>query len=433
VIRLRLADPQPDDPTAPVDWRMPSLITATLFLNFAFWYVPDWRLPGHSPVWFSSAAAVLLVALFYAGPAFSAQRSRQSLFEVAADSLGSIPALGFRLVCASFLAIWIGQVVCLLVSLSSTWMRVHPAGTAQQRVLAVALVAFLFTTGLQSPRISARLAWLGNKVALALLVVAFIRVRAGLPSAWRATFYPDISGGWQYLSRTCFFAGPLVLLASGFGKRVPTRRGLALMVAGGLVLPIVLCLVAVSIISAAKHVQGVGNIAVALWHGDSTRYTGPEMTLAGVTLFGTVRFSAAVLVESFSALQANKIVRYVLIGLSMCAAAMLSIEILNFWDFTDLMNSVVIALAAAAAVLTADAIARRWRKSPSVRFDWIGVAAFGLGFQAQFCLPVLIGWFPDPWWHPWLLPSYAISFTACLVGRALEKLLRVANRRTSPV
>ena len=35
-LRLRWSDPEPDDPSAPVDWRCTSLIIATLFLNFSF-------------------------------------------------------------------------------------------------------------------------------------------------------------------------------------------------------------------------------------------------------------------------------------------------------------------------------------------------------------------------------------------------------------
>lgn len=232
--------------------------------------------------------------------------------------------------------------------------------------------------------------------------------------------------------RLCFIAGPLILLASGFGRRAREQREVLLIGLGGLVLPMVLTLVAVTFLSAAKHQHGMGNIVVALWHDESTRYVGPQMTLASVTIFGVVRFSASSLVESLPPLPNHKTVRYVLIGLSMCTVAVLSVGILDFWNMDGPMDSLVTALTAFAGVFTADAIIRR-RPAPPRRFDWIGTAAFALGFQAPLCLTLLTGWFPDPWWHPFLLPSFAISIIACLLGRAIEKLLRVATTHAYPV
>jgi hypothetical protein len=226
VIRLRWIDPQLDDPSAPVDWRLTSLVTSSLFLNFVFWFIADRRQPGRSPVWLLLTGAVCLVVLFYAGPAMSAQRWRRSLFEVAADSLGAITAFGFRMACATFLSIWIAKLVTVIVTLSSTWMHVHPAGIARQRLLSVALVAFLFATSFEGLRINARLASLGDKVALALLAVAFIRVRAGLPSAWRATSHLDVFDAWQYLS-TVLYCGTADFACFRFWKASARAAGSA--------------------------------------------------------------------------------------------------------------------------------------------------------------------------------------------------------------
>lgn len=198
-------------------------------------------------------------------------------------------------------------------------------------------------------------------------------------------------------------------------------------------LPIAAGLYAAAITPAAGHARSFYNIAVALWSGDSMRYLGTKMTLAAITLFGTVRFSAAALAEALPALTGNRVLRYGLLGLLMCVIVVLSILLDNFsLDVSGLMDCVVAAFAALAGILTADAIATR-STAPPHHFDWGGIAAFALGFLAQFSLPFLIAWFPETFWHPFLLPTYAISLTTCLLGRALPKLFARSQPPPNPV
>jgi len=436
VIRPRFADLQPDDPAAPVDWRIPSLITASLFLNFAFWYGPNENWPplaGRASAYFSVSVALLIVVLFYIGPAILCQRRQQPLLEAAANSLGSVLTYLFRLNCILFLTVWIAQIIAVIVSLCLTSARLNPAGPVRQSLLAAGLVVFLFATGLQGPRISARLAWFTNRLGLAILLVAFIRVRHGLLSAWQANSYWDTVDAWRHFSILCAYAGPLLLLASGFGGRCRTRKQVALIGACGLVLPIAVSLFAAALTPAAGHARHFHNIAVALWSGDSLRYVGTKMTLAAITLYGTVRFSAAALAEALPSFSGHRTVRYLLLGLIMCVIAVLSLLFNDFsLDVSALTNCVGAAFAALSGVLTADAIAAARSAAPR-RFDWVGIVAFAIGFLAQFGLPLLIAWFPETFWQPWLLPSYAISLTACLLGRAAENIARIATTRTSPV
>lgn len=184
---------------------------ATLFLNFAFWYAPNQNYPliGHASAYSSIATALLMAALFYFGPAALCQRRRHSLLEVAAGSLGSVFAYAFRLNCILFLTVWIAQVVGVIVFLCPTWARLNPAGPVKQGLLAAVLVLFLFATGLQGLRANARLAWFTNRLAVAILIAAFIRVRHGLPSAWQANSYWNTIDAWRHFSILCAYAAPL--------------------------------------------------------------------------------------------------------------------------------------------------------------------------------------------------------------------------------
>jgi hypothetical protein len=101
----------PDDPTALFGWPLPSMVLATLFLNFIFWYIPahQFFLSGPSTVYFSSLGMVtaFVFALFFLGPALAAHSRRQSLFQVAEASFGVVPAIGFRIACAALCVLWI--------------------------------------------------------------------------------------------------------------------------------------------------------------------------------------------------------------------------------------------------------------------------------------------------------------------------------------
>src|ERR1700678_4324456 len=84
VLKLRWFD-APGSSSA-VPWSSLAMILATLFLNFWFWLAIGWDFPFAGPplLYFSLlvGVAVLLVALFYIGPAFSVPSGR-SLFDAA--------------------------------------------------------------------------------------------------------------------------------------------------------------------------------------------------------------------------------------------------------------------------------------------------------------------------------------------------------------
>lgn len=101
---------------APVDWRWAALITATLFLNFYFCEAYGLILGGWPQAVDAAmlvAAALLITALFFLGPAMAAQSAKRKIFGLIEDSFGSIPAFVLRLCFVVFLACWIAAMIAV--------------------------------------------------------------------------------------------------------------------------------------------------------------------------------------------------------------------------------------------------------------------------------------------------------------------------------
>jgi hypothetical protein len=191
MIRIRWSDSQSESPTSAVYWGWHSLVLGTLFFNFAFWAEWARSFPFSGPplhyFYLLAGGTSLTFCLFYLGPALAVQASHRSLFDLAALSLGSLPALAFRLCCVMFLATWITQFVGLIVFAVSEWPFFRRASSpVEPALLSAAFLAFLFATGLQKMRTTAKLALFTDKLAVAILIAALIRVRGGLPPLWNA-------------------------------------------------------------------------------------------------------------------------------------------------------------------------------------------------------------------------------------------------------
>ena len=195
VSRIRWFDTDCVIPATPVDWRSVAVITGTLFINFYFCERYGLQLRGFGGIGVElsllAAAALVIAALFFVGPAMAAQSARCGVFSLIANSLGSVPAYAVRLCAVVFLCIWMANILALptLWAIGSIPAR-HPDST-QIGIVAAVILLFLFFTGLQSIQTSAKLALFSNKLGLAILVAALIRVRAG----WGA-IPDDFSNGW---------------------------------------------------------------------------------------------------------------------------------------------------------------------------------------------------------------------------------------------
>jgi hypothetical protein len=413
----------------PIAWTHAAAITATVFLNFPFWlergdvlWIPGSLLRNAA----FAAAATLLLVLAFAGPALLCQATKRPFFAAVEDSVGSVPVVAIRLCCAIFVTAWIADLVSYPSARFIPLILRREVSKTESGAIAVTLVAYLFVTGLQSDRINAKLAVFVDKLGVAVLLAALIRVRHGLPAVLEAvpndTVYSAAAISWQDLSSLVLFTGPLILLTAVFGHRLKSSRDAAAATAMGLAIPLFGTVLLISVICRAVPAAGYHrpslspNVAMALWSQAGSALA-PRMMLTCVTIFGAVRFGVIVLKE---------IVRSrILLPAFGAIAAGCSLDFL--YPAPAMFEVSAKCLVVVAAVITADVVLGG-RPDRARRVNWVGTVALAAG------LTIGLGWRPliddslDPnWWHPWVLPSYVVAFVVCLAGRLLE-----AEWTTSP-
>ena len=425
VIHIRWSDATPEDPDSSAGWWLPSIIVATLFLNFPFWLSFDRSVPLLSPpvAYFGllGGIALLLVSLFYLGPALAAQSSQRSMFHIAQFSFGTILALGFRLCCALYLVIWLTFSVQTIGFLMVQWPYHRGPTTLESGLIATAITLFLFVTALQGMRTNAKLAWFTNKLSLALLIAALIRVREGLPSAWEALAHaPGFmqSTDWRSIPFILFYFAPLALFSSDFAYRTRTRRDATLIGLVGLALAFAFSLFAAALMAQAAHglranFSNDRTMATALFQGISRRYFPPRMMVTAITMFGSARFGIRALANSVPF--EGRTTR-VILGVLACSLIIFTVATPDsLYAAREMLTR---CLVAATAVLSADFIAGTWRLESPKNVDWIGATALFAGLAITLVIPADL----ESWWFPWLLPSYAASFVTCWVLRIAMSL-----------
>ncbi len=439
MLRLRWFDAEPVCPPMPLNWRMPALVMATLFLNFQFWYVHGLDFPMYNPVplhiGLLAAGTLLITALFFIGPALATQAARQPLLELAAQTLGVIPAYCLRLCCAVFLILWIA------LSITGPGLRLvavtlnREVSSTEFALGAGSLLVFLFLTGLQSLRACAMLAKFTNKLGIAILIAALIRVHDG----WHATLkgFPVFAGNtavvldfWHGASVLSFGVAPLIFLGANYGLRCHGRKQIAMAALMGIALPLFGTILFLGMINVATGSSWFyrpslnPNIEMALWsRAARSAMPGPIM-LVMITMFGAVRFGARALADSVSIGRGNPLKQFVLPACFIAAIVWCSLHqdaayVVRLFEIT------VECLAVAAAVLTADYLARQWRTGPAPKIDVVGLIALFTGLATPFCMPYWTGIGTDSSTHPWLLPSYGIAFLVCLLGRSATLKTRI--------
>ena len=180
MLRLCWFDPEPIDLSTPIDWRFAALTIATLFLNFSFW------MHDGAALWMScalplyaigvGAVALLLTALFFVGPALASYTAKRPLLGIVENSLGSIPAYGLRFCGVVFLMLWIAKLVSWPGFGLLPGIIRRDVTSMESGAITAGLLVFVFITSFQSLRTSAKLTLFTNKLGLAILVAASIRV-----------------------------------------------------------------------------------------------------------------------------------------------------------------------------------------------------------------------------------------------------------------
>jgi hypothetical protein len=371
----------------------------------------------------------LITVLFFSGPAFAAQAARQPVFGSLENSLGSIPTFAVRLCCVLFLSVWIAKLVAVPTLWALTRNPESELSSIETGMIAAGILAFLFFTGLQSTRTSAKLALFTNKLGIAILVAAFIRVHngwasvpAGFPTAGQGPAIPRLC---HSLSALASYAAPLGLLAADLTFHLPKRKQVALAGLTGAALPIFVVLSLSGVVGVATLASGFyqpslnPNIAMALWSQAAGSAMPGRMLVAAITTFGALRFGARALAACGSALPPGKLKWFLLVGL-VTVIASLSVRPYDT-ALATVSKITATCLTVASAVLTGDFVSGGKRGGVVRRVDLVGVAALLAGLAVAFCLPKRYLWGLDNWWLPWLLPSYAVGVVGCLLGRALQR------------
>ena len=431
MLRIRFFDTAPGDNSIPIDWRWVALILATLFLNFSFFDVHGLDIAGFGPLAVDAtvfcAAAVLISLLFFIGPALGVRATQRTVLSLLEDSIGWIPTIAVRLCCVLFLSIWIAR----LVAIPTLWALPISNREASVRTgaIAVALLLFLFFTAMQSTRTSVKLALFSNKLGLAILVAALIRVREGwasVPAGFEiAGLYPHMLQFTSGLSNIALYAAPFGLFAAQYASRISSRRQVSLTILTGVTLPIFLALLLSSMVGMAiakSHFYRPSlnpTVGMALWSHTAARSLWPRMLLAGITTFGALRFGIRALAEYGPLISDGKL-RWAthLFGVA-------AIAILALWPYAKASLVVhdisVKCIAVAGAVLTADLVIGLQGGSARRRFDAVGLSALLAGVATALYLPEQFLWAKGQWWLPWLLPAYAVGFLAAFAGRAVQR------------
>jgi hypothetical protein len=409
VIRFRWSEP--DDGSTPVHWSGPALIVATVVLNFPFWEAFGFRLWGSGPPLRQlptiAASSAIITCLFFVGPGLALRAAKRPLLAVVDELIGIIPATVFRLSCVVALSCWVGNLLGTVMNIAQ-WI-----GGGHSRAfyfgLAVTIVVFLFLTAVGSVKEVARLAMFTNKLGIAILVAALIRVRDGWPAV--PVGFPDHgqdSWSWHGFSALSFFVGPAVFFAAGFAKRATSPKAVISIAAAGLALPLALSLVAVGAIGVATansiHYRPSLNptIAMALCSGVARSHLPAVMAIMAFTAFGALRFGIRALADTAGSRPFYPILLGAIAWVSLQDPARYVVAF-------DLSANVI---AAMAAVLTANFITGRW---PSSRLVSV------VSLIAGPVLPVSLRWW-DPnnaYYHPAFLPSHAVAFVVYLLLKAL--------------
>jgi hypothetical protein len=431
VLRLRWFDREPISQRRSVDWRYAALIIATLFLNPHFWVSYGNELWMFCPIvpytFIVAAVAVLSPALFFVAPAAITRATNLPLHRAVENAVGSVPAFGLRICTISFLVLWIANSIVVPAGWWLYSILRRGVSTKEVWIIVPAIVAFVFFTGLQSTKTIAKLALFGNKLGIAILLAAIIRVHDGLPEAMNGFPHNEnpLPEFWRGLSLVMFYVAPLGFLAGNFGCLIQGRKQLAMTAVMGVALPLFAVLMMIGVTNVATIKSSFyqpslnPNIPMALWgHAASSSLPG-RMLIVAITMFGALRFGVRSLAESVAPkVPAGVRIPWIRLSALALATAWLSVHGGTAYLATALDASAA-CLVCAVAVLSADWLIRAWPTKRTPKVDWIGLTALLAGLVCIPCWHGITG--AQSRSHTWLLPSYATGFLVCLLGRYIQK------------
>ena len=430
--RILWYDPEFGEPSTPVAWPAASVILATVFLNVIFVEALGGRFWPFTPLTLYGAAVILiplaLTLLFFVGPALATRAAKRPIFGLMEDALGTIPALGVRACCVVFLSFWTGSLLGgPLVYL--TWHWTGRGESLAAYFLAVLVIAFVYITVHQGHGTRARLALFTCKLFFAIAIAALLRVQDG----WQPKDWHLDTVDWRQVrfgfSEVFQYAAPLALLAANFGSRSSSRKDIWLAGLSGMALPLTIAITISGWIAMITHASSLylpslaPTIFMALLSDVASSAAPARMIVAMVTVFGAMRFGARWATTAAGISDAPTPRGWVIAA---CLVATTTWCSFRAWD--EMPASVLDwsgrCLGITGGVITAGFLAGRRALPEQRRIDWVGCGSLIAGL----CTPLYVKhgplmYAPDPWWCPWLLPSYVVAFSVCVCGRLLEKAL----------
>lgn len=421
---------EPEEPSRPIEWRAAAAILASLFLNFTFWMaIADrfWLFCQVSAYALLLAGVTLLATILaVVGPGAVALAQKRSLPGLIETSLGGLFVHALRWICVGFSILWVAS----CVSLPSRWWSYLRQPSWAAIAVAATLPPYLFYSGVQSLRNTAKLAFFTDKLAIALLLAALWRVRDGWSALNDIHFdgsYPVAREIWSGFTELAAYLIPFGFLAAGLAPRLRNRTHAGLAVSVGVAAPLFFTLLMAGVIGVVTHASVVyqpsltPNVGMALFGKAAPSALPSRWMIAAITTFGTARFCIRSTTLIFPLVTSKW--RWIALVTSCIGIGWLSLHPFEH-AFESGLQFLANCLSVMSAIVTADFISHR--QLTSRRLDWSGCSAFFLG--------VLLPWYaphppmelsPNPWWYPWLLPCYFVAFVALITARTVERMFSV--------
>lgn len=445
-VRIQVAwnKPEESEKGESVDWRLPALILAPLFLNAACFndFSRDLPLAGPFRNYLAALASLsfILPGLLFAGPALASQRLDRPVFELASISMGRIPAILFRYGCVFQLALLSAVLLSGIAHLNVEFPAEAFTWHWMYAVLAFGLSAMLSLTATGSMQTCAKLGLFTSKLALAVMIAALLRVREHWAKAWTdlpvsLTAYYESMAPWTSIGGLLIYSAPLMFMAAVFARRLSSPKDVTRVTGWGLMLPFAAAMILAGFIKRAGYLahRNFGHLAgflSALNDGNASGGWVAKRLLIAITLFGVIRFAARASDLALPIPPAMRWLRPARHWLFAIAAGFLAGFPLPNWG--NWLGSAACIVVAGAAVLTADCLTGRFKQPAARVVDWTGAIAWlsgaSLPYRNAWSFPitgVFVG--PDPmeWNRLWsIAPSYGLSFGLCLTGRLVEFCLR---------
>jgi hypothetical protein len=406
--------------------RQEAALLATLFLNFAFWHVFGNALWFPFPLPVSAVLIALLSALvcllFLAGPALAVYRSGNGLFPAIEGSLGAVPTHAIRLCSFWFLALWLSDLVRRPASWELSTILHRDTDLWDTLIASALLLAFLAYTALQSHQTCVTLAKFTNRLAIAVLLAAAIRLHEAWPTTLPIllTTGPDTPSRFpfQRFTHLAFDLAPLALLAAAYAQRLTSQKEVLRTAALGFATPLCAVLLLLSAINFTTFHSSFykpslePTIAMALWGGAAPSAFPGGYMITTITTFGAIRFCIGAIPTAIPDPRFH---------LPSVCAVLTGVALLVVFTPDPLSYSAIptTVLAIVTAILTADALHNR--PTPPKQIDSVATLALLTALAVAYAIANTEALPNQSWWHPWLFPAYLTAFTITLAGRKLQR------------